>query len=56
MEILCKANGAFLHYVLASFALFTLSDLRRVSSIAGHAGKAASYLQNASVEAYSICT
>jgi len=22
MEILCKANGAFLHYVLASFALF----------------------------------
>jgi len=56
MEILCKANRVILHYVLASFDLFTLSDLRRVSIIAGHAGKAASYIQNVSIEAYSICT
>jgi len=54
MEILCKAiaKGAILHYVLAS----ALSDLRRVSFVAGHAGKTANYIQNASVAAYSICT
>ena len=34
MEFLCKANGAILHYVLASFVLSTLSEL---SFIAGKA-------------------
>ena len=36
-RILCKANGATLHYVLASFVLSTLLDLSKVPFIAGKA-------------------
>ena len=49
MELSCKANGTTLHYVLASFVLFhSVRPQKRLLIL----GKAASYVQNASVEAY----